>query len=313
MKTSRRFLSLVIAFAVSAVAAGAQTPSTSQSAKAFFGRPRDRRRRRSTATLGCGLCRPPRCWRTVSGRAAGIGAARTSSRATPTSATSRGRWPWGSRTAPRSSARSSSTRGSTATTSAPFSERPGGGRVRGSVSAGEPGLDREPRRRPRMSARRSTCGRSSGRTRRRSRCAASSSCRRRIRTSATGRARPTSSSTSSAARTSRRSWSGPATRATRSGASRTDSTRRGGRSVGHGGGLSEPQPGAPHGRIDRPPAVERHGDPADRPRGGGGREHAADSSLTPRTSDARATVGLSVSGADGILPGRRVELEPPAH
>ena len=51
-------------------------------------RRRDRRRRRSSATLGCGLCRPPRCSRTVSGRSAATGAARTTSRATPTSATS---------------------------------------------------------------------------------------------------------------------------------------------------------------------------------------------------------------------------------
>ena len=38
------------------------------------------RRRRSTATLDCGMCRPPKCSRTVSGRSADIGAARTSSR-----------------------------------------------------------------------------------------------------------------------------------------------------------------------------------------------------------------------------------------
>ena len=60
-------------------------------------RRRGRRRRRFTATLGCGLCRPRRCWRTVSGRSRGTGAARTTSRATPTSATSPGRSRWGSR------------------------------------------------------------------------------------------------------------------------------------------------------------------------------------------------------------------------
>ncbi len=79
------------------------------------GRTPGRRRRRSSATLGCGMCRPPRCCRTVSGRSAAIAAAPTTSRATPTSPTSPARSPSASRTAPRSSARSWSTRASTAT------------------------------------------------------------------------------------------------------------------------------------------------------------------------------------------------------
>ena len=74
----------------------------------------DRRRRRSSATLGCGLCRPPRFFRTVSGRSAAIVAARTTSRASPTSATSPARSPSASGTGPRSSARSCSIRASTA-------------------------------------------------------------------------------------------------------------------------------------------------------------------------------------------------------
>ncbi len=74
----------------------------------------DRRRRPSSATLDCGLFRPPRCSATVSGRSAATGAARTTSRASPTSAISPARSPSASGTAPRSSGRSSSIPASTA-------------------------------------------------------------------------------------------------------------------------------------------------------------------------------------------------------
>ena len=89
----------VLALAVAASASaqtGSSGTSTGQSSTTTQTRPRrptrrrrlDRRRRRSSATLGCGLCRPPRCSRTVSGPVAATGAARTTSRATPTSPTS---------------------------------------------------------------------------------------------------------------------------------------------------------------------------------------------------------------------------------
>ena len=68
---------------------------------------RDRRRRRSSATLGCGLCRPRRCSRTVSGPSPATGAGPTTFRATPTSATSPARLPSASGTGRRSSPRSS--------------------------------------------------------------------------------------------------------------------------------------------------------------------------------------------------------------
>ena len=107
----------------------------------------DRRQRPSSATLDCGLFRPAKSSATVSGRSADTGAARTTSRASATSATSPARSPSGIKDRaeifgsflvryahrPRSAA-------------AVHHQRGRGGHRR-SRPAGAPGLDRRQRRR----------------------------------------------------------------------------------------------------------------------------------------------------------------------
>ena len=108
---------------------------------------RGRRPPRSSATPASGLCRPPRCWRQANGRRSGYRAAPITSRATPNVGDFAGTLAVGSRTAPRSSARSWSTRGSTATCGR-CSSTTRRRRHRRSLSAGQPALDRRQRRRP---------------------------------------------------------------------------------------------------------------------------------------------------------------------
>ena len=181
-----------------------------------------RRRRRSSATLGCGMSRPPRSSVRASGRPACTAAAPTGCRATRTSPTLPERLPTASATAPKSSVRSWRTPASTAT------------RGRFSRAIRHSGVSLIATRRSTSTgpattsatctwARRSTSGPSTGRTRPPSRSAASSNCRRARPTSASARARPISPLTRSSARKRRSSWKCPGSAATNFAAARTAS------------------------------------------------------------------------------------------
>ena len=234
-----------------------QTPSSSTDRR----RKRGRRRRRSSATLGCGLCRPPRCSRngkwSASGYrrgtnwvqgytnvadfagtfAVGIERPRRDLRLVPRRHAHRSRHPADLRATIRRSAASSiairrSTSTGPATTSATST-----------------------------SARRYNLCRSPARTRRRSRCAAWSSCRPAKSTPASAPARPTSRSTASSARKRRSSSKCRATAATNGAASPDGFDTPGGAfRWGTGAGVPVAQLPAGRRRVERLRAVERHGD-----------------------------------------------------